>query len=83
MARINVPISVETKNAKQEIAAFNREMRSVEETSRLTVKALEMSGQHTEALTAKQKALTAMQCVVDRGGYCEKSYKKSKLFSFM
>ena len=57
MARINIPIQVEANNAKKEIAEFNKEMRSVEQTSRLTIKELEASGRYYDALTAKQKGL--------------------------
>jgi len=58
MARLNVPLTVEAKDAKSEIAAFNKELRSVEQTSRLTTKELELNGRYTDALAAKQRSLT-------------------------
>jgi hypothetical protein len=57
MARLNVPITVEAKQAKDEIAAFNKELRHVGQVAKLTAQALEDNGQHTEALTVKQEAL--------------------------
>ena len=58
MAGINVPIRVEAKQARQEISAFNKEMRHVRDISNLTTKELEAQGNQVEAVATKQQSFS-------------------------
>jgi hypothetical protein len=57
MARINVPISVDAREAKKEIREFNAEMSHVGHVAKVTANALSDNGDHLEALAVEHQAL--------------------------
>jgi hypothetical protein len=61
MARINVPVTVEAKQAKDEITAFNKEMRHTQEVYQLTAKEMEASGNAMGKLEAQYSTLKNQQ----------------------